>query len=127
MAKVRNPFLSIEATGSFGKVMTANRGALGQIMRSMPLRKINGLTKAEISAGTPAQAARRALLTAAIVAWQALTPEEKTPYNTRAKPLQMSGYNLFLREHMATPAPVTGTVWDSGATVWDSSTTTWDA
>lgn len=39
----------------------------------------------------------------AIVAWQALTAEQKMVYHTRAVGLRMSGYNLFLREYMLSP------------------------
>ena len=48
---------------------------------------------------TPAQEANRAKFAAAMVAWQALTPEEKGVYNKRAKKRSMFGWGLFIREY----------------------------
>ena len=46
----------------------------------------------------PLQLAGRRRMAAAIHAYQNLTIEEREPYRTRAQPLIMSGYNLFIRE-----------------------------
>ena len=35
-----------------------------------------------------------------VAAWQALTTEQKSVYNERAKSLLMFGFNLFMREYM---------------------------
>ncbi len=126
MAKVKNPFLSIMATGTFAGIMTANRGKQTQVMRSAPLRRFDGKTKKQISEGTPAQAIRRAIMRDAITAWQNLPDPQKAIYNTRAKPIQMSGYNLFCREWLNNPPTQPGTDWDGGTTVWDNLTTIWD-
>ena len=48
---------------------------------------------------TPAQEANREKFAAAMVAWQALTPEEKGVYNKRAKKRSMFGWGLFIREY----------------------------
>jgi len=49
---------------------------------------------------TPEQQANRSKFAAGVVAWQALTPEEKQEYNRMRYGLRMSGYNLFLRLYM---------------------------
>ena len=49
---------------------------------------------------TEAQQANRQKYADAIVAWQALTLEQKAVYNKKAVGLHMSGYNLFIREYM---------------------------
>lgn len=36
----------------------------------------------------------------AVIAWQALTTEQKEIYRARVKRLDMSGYNLFLKEYL---------------------------
>jgi len=51
---------------------------------------------------TVAQQANRAKMADAVSAWQALTEEQKAPYNLRAKRKNMSGYNLCLREYLRT-------------------------
>jgi len=49
---------------------------------------------------TPAQAARRDLFKAAVLAWQGLSQEVKQQYNLRARKKVMSGYNLFLSQQL---------------------------
>ena len=49
---------------------------------------------------TPTQQTNRAKLTTAVSAWQALTPEQKEAYNEKAKYKNLSGYNLYLQEHL---------------------------
>ena len=49
---------------------------------------------------TAAQQTRREKFAAAVLAWQNLTSEQKAVYNQRARPLQMFGNNLFIREFM---------------------------
>lgn len=36
----------------------------------------------------------------AIIGWQGLTDEQKAIYNKRVEKLQMSGYNLYIKEYM---------------------------
>ena len=50
--------------------------------------------------GTPAQQSNWTKFANAVLAWQALTPEQKAVYNTRAKYKNLSGYNLYLREYL---------------------------
>lgn len=49
---------------------------------------------------TPEQAAKRAGFALAVAAWQALTTPEKGEWKNRARAMQVSGYNLFLREYL---------------------------
>lgn len=48
----------------------------------------------------PDQQANRQKMTDAVAAWQALTDEQQAVYNKNAIGKRMSGYNLFLREHL---------------------------
>lgn len=50
---------------------------------------------------TPAQATNRGKLRDAVVAWQALTSDQKNAYNQSAKRTHWSGYGFFLHESMS--------------------------
>jgi len=47
-----------------------------------------------------AQTAWRAIFTAGVSAWQALTESAKNVYRARAEYLPLTGFNLYLREHL---------------------------
>lgn len=47
---------------------------------------------------SPEQLQGRARIAAANQAWKLLQPRDKTAYGLRARQLQMSGYNLFVKE-----------------------------
>ena len=49
---------------------------------------------------TEAQQAWRAIFAAGVSAWQALTESAKNIYRTRAEYLPLTGFNLYLREHL---------------------------
>jgi hypothetical protein len=49
---------------------------------------------------TEEQQNQRAKMTAAVAEWQDLTDEQKSAYNKKAKFLQMSGYNYFLKQYL---------------------------
>lgn len=51
---------------------------------------------------TPGQSARRALFGDAVAAWQSADEPTRAEYRQRARAMSISGYNLFLREFMAT-------------------------
>ena len=53
-----------------------------------------------IDTKTQAQLDRRAKFKAAVQAWQQLSDAEIETYRRRAKQLELSGYNLFLREQL---------------------------
>lgn len=49
---------------------------------------------------TEDQQANRNKFADAMAAWQALTSEEKAPYYTQAKRVQMLGHNLYIKRYM---------------------------
>ncbi len=49
---------------------------------------------------TEPQQTNRAKMAAAVLAWQGLTDEQKIPYNIKSRGKHMSGYNVFLKEHL---------------------------
>jgi len=49
---------------------------------------------------TAPQQAWRAVFSAGKAAWDVLTSDEKLALNKRARPLKMSGFNLFMREYL---------------------------
>lgn len=49
---------------------------------------------------TPAQLNTRQNIRLAVASWRSLTENEKMPYNKRAEGLNMSGYNLYIREYI---------------------------
>lgn len=54
---------------------------------------------------TAAQLEQRARIRAAVEAWQALTMQEQTTWRTKAKGKQLTGYQLFCKNHMTESAP----------------------
>jgi hypothetical protein len=55
------------------------------------------------SGNTEEQLALRLKFGSAILAWQALTYEEKQPWRVRAYSRHMTGYNAFISDFMKTP------------------------
>jgi len=53
-----------------------------------------------VQPGTPSQLTWWAKFRNGVTAWQALSPAQKTVLNRRSLPLQMSGFNLFMREYL---------------------------
>jgi len=49
---------------------------------------------------TEAQQANRQKMTDGVIAWQALTDQQKAAYNKNAIGKNLSGYNLFLSEYL---------------------------
>ena len=49
---------------------------------------------------TPAQLARRSAFAAALLAWRALTPAEKTQWSATGKPRALPGYQCFLSAYL---------------------------
>jgi hypothetical protein len=47
---------------------------------------------------TPAQLARRAHFAAAMAAWASLDPSQRAAWNADARPLKISGVNLYVRK-----------------------------
>lgn len=116
MAKIQGPLMSITAAGSIGSMLTYSTTT------SSPVAKRISAPAKRTSA---AQQARRVIYLDAVTAWHALTETEKAEYSAQAKPLNITGYNLFLSQNL-TAAPPAGTIWDTGATTWDAGATIWD-
>lgn len=49
---------------------------------------------------TEAQLRTRQNIRSAVASWRSLTEEQKIAYNKRAEGLNMSGYNLYIREYI---------------------------
>lgn len=125
MAKVKNPYLSISATGTLAGILSAHRGADGQKMRSTQIRKFKAGDKKTRSIGTPAQASQRRHMALAHEAWTALSDEERAAWNLKAKGKPTTGHALFCGDWMKTHAVENVTLWDKSATHWDFNATTW--
>jgi hypothetical protein len=53
-----------------------------------------------VQPGTSAQQTRWTLFANGVSAWQALTPIQKAGWDDQARPLKMSGFNLFMRVYL---------------------------
>jgi hypothetical protein len=116
MAKIKNPLMSITAAGSIGSLLTYSTTTSSPVAKRM---------SAPAKRTSAAQQARRVIYLDAVTTWNALTATEKAAYSAQAEPLKITGYNLFLSQHIA-PTPPAGTLWDGGATSWDGGATSWD-
>jgi len=96
MAKTKGPLFSLDASGPFGRLLTFGRSKQG-----VTGRRKNGPR----GIATELQVARREAYRAAVDAWNELNTEEKAVFAAGAAALRMSGYNLFIREYLATPIP----------------------
>lgn len=122
MAKVIAPLFSRSASGPLAGALTIQPLPTGHVIRAMPRLRLGFAA----SMPTPQQTAQRAAYAAACAAWQALTPEQQDAYDAPAERLGWTGFNLYVSEYLAAPAPVEGTIWDAGATTWDAGATVWD-
>ena len=115
MAKITRPLLSFSAAGSIGQ----------QIIYQGT--KKTAIARRWFAPAQPRPAnivARRDKYRTAVNAWNALTSLDQQTWTVNAKPLNLTGYNLFLSvELKKIPS---GTTWDAGATTWDTGATTWD-
>jgi hypothetical protein len=75
---------------------------------------------------TLTQMLRRAIFRDAILAWRALSADEKVAARKRGKSRRIPGYGQFLREYLLTNTSAAITAWDAGATTWDAGETQWD-
>lgn len=109
MAKTKAPLGSFSAHGGLAKSL---------IYRvSQGVNIVSGFYKPGSYRQRPAsvsQLAQRAIYSAAVVAWNSLTSEEKLEYVTRALPLHLTGFNLFLREYIENPVVVAFRLLETG-------------
>ena len=94
MARIKGPLFSMDATGPLGPLLSFGRSKQG-----VTGRRKNGPR----GIATELQVARREAYRAAVDAWNELNTEEKAVFAAAAAALRMSGYNLFIREYLATP------------------------
>ena len=93
MAKTKNALFSMKASGQVGALVIENNKKTQYVrMKVKPKDK-----------KSPGQLKKRKQYGEAVAAWRALTPEERKDYNTQAKPLKISGFNLFLKTFMTFP------------------------
>ena len=95
MAKAKGPLFSLNASGSVGKLMTFSARKSGPQVRYQKKQK---------DVITDARTEQRDFFKEAVEAWNALSEEEKEEYNTRAKNLDITGYNLFISEYETPPS-----------------------
>jgi len=104
MAKVTGPFMSVDASGTIYKTLTASIWKGRNYIRGY-FRPTNP--------NTPAQQAQRTLMAAAVAAWQALVPVApdsgaegdelyKDKWNEAARGVYppISGFNYYVMQHL---------------------------
>lgn len=100
MAKVVNPLLSIDATGSVGKSVTFSHWK-GKNVAKYKIQRNGSMT--------PDQITVRQLLADITIAWRTgatvggvvINAAYKLGFNTAAAGMQMSGFNLFVKRTVA--------------------------
>ena len=117
VSKVKGPAFSLAAFGSIARRVnyTGREGAA--VARAHPRAS---------RSSSAAQLARRALYAAGCAGWRALAPDEQLAQTAAARPLALTGFNLYMRTYLSVPPAPLGTQWDAGQTTWDSGDTTWD-
>jgi len=80
-----------------------------------------------IDPATPAQLARRALVSLAQAAWANFDAETKANWRTKGVPRRITGHNAWTSWCLKnlTYSPTSG--WDNGLSTWDGGGTVWDA
>lgn len=92
MAKVKNPLMSISASGSIAENLTFSIKKTGQQVRWQKKQK---------DVESYARNVQRSAYSKAVVAWRVLDQVEKNSWKTLAGCSPLTGYNLFVREHIA--------------------------
>lgn len=117
MAKVIGPALSIQASGSIGRILTfVNSGRRAIARRLGPASR----------SATPAQLSIRAHHRDGTAAWHDLLPGDRQAWDDYGRLNRQTGYAAFLSDWLSNPPTPAGTIWDSGATRWDNGVTSWD-
>jgi hypothetical protein len=91
MAKVTGPFMSVNARGTVAKTLTATGWKGIKVMRT---HYIPGNPKSTL------QTIVRNRMTVAVLAWEALTEQNKALWNTAASGKPLSGFNLFVKKYV---------------------------
>ena len=88
MAKIRGPLLSHEARGTIAEKLTFSVRSSGQQVRFQRKQK---------DVITASRESQREIYSDSVLAWNALSEEEKSYYIEEAEPYEFTGYNLFMR------------------------------
>ena len=91
MVKTIGPLLSLDAHGTVAGLLTFSKRRSCKQVR---------FQKKQTDVITTARTAHRNLFLFAITAWHTLTTEQKETYNVRARPLPITGYNLYIQEYI---------------------------
>ena len=91
MVKVGGPLHSQDARGSLGDGITFQGFQRGVRVERRPRHR---------DAGSAAQLTHRGVFLDAVVYWHGLSAVAKAEYNERGDPLNLTGYNLCLREYL---------------------------
>ena len=91
MAKTEGPLFSQDAHGTVADLLTFSARKSCKQVR---------FQKKQTDVITTARTEHRAVFLAAVAAWNLLNAGEKAVYDTRAVPLKITGYNLFVREYI---------------------------
>jgi hypothetical protein len=60
-----------------------------------------------------------------VIAWQALTAQEKKTWMIAAEKKGITGYNLFISDWLKSFVAEPSVSWDSGLSTWDSGNSIW--
>ncbi len=91
MAKVKNPLLSLSASGTIGNIVTYAKRKFNQVVSIKLTRK---------DSNSSLQQVLRQVFIEGTAAWNLLTDPQKLQYEEDAKSLVMTGYNLFIQEYI---------------------------
>lgn len=125
MAKVTNPLHSLDASGSFARLLLFGHNKQQQTVRSIAglrLAKFKGTSRNP----SPQQVYNRASYSARIAQWHSATHEEREEYRALAEARGWTLFNAWMSDRPPLPEPQQGTLWDDGATTWDGGATTFD-
>jgi hypothetical protein len=116
MAKITNPLFSQDARGSVAKLINYQNQIGTNIAR---------LHLATNLVPTTAQKLQREAYASQSEKWLTLPINERQRYVKRAEKLQISGFNLFLKEALIKSTTKPSTEWDNGASSWDNGASQW--
>ena len=94
MAKTVGPLFSQDAHGTIAEHLTFSKRKTCKQVR---------FQKKQTDVITEDRTTHRTLFLEAVAAWNALNPTDQEAYNVNARPLRITGYNLFIKEYIISP------------------------
>ena len=91
MVKVKGPLFSLTASGKIAERLVFSVRSSGQQVRFQKKQK-DVLTASRLT--------QRGAYLQGVNAWKILTDNEKMEWITEAKPIQMTGYNLYMQNYL---------------------------